>query len=175
MGVFTVQTSLRLSRALRTSETCVQIGVPKHRRALKVAQNKIMTFISQPLGGKIYIAEPSRKCSQKLLWSVMPEKGVPSIRRLIRELSLGFYPGLLHHRSPTSGLIAHESVEIFGHAALNVCSLVGQTVANVGHVQDFDQLGIKPLHDRLRRSTRGGYAIPQRYVHSGVAEFREGR
>ena len=37
-----------------------------------------MTFISQPLDGKIYIAEPSRKGSQKLLWSVMPEKGDPS-------------------------------------------------------------------------------------------------
>ena len=37
-----------------------------------------MTFISQPLDGKIYIAEPSRKGSQKLLWSVMPEQGDPS-------------------------------------------------------------------------------------------------
>ena len=37
-----------------------------------------MTFISQPLDGKIYIAEPSRKGSQRLLWSVMPEKGDPS-------------------------------------------------------------------------------------------------
>ena len=37
-----------------------------------------MTFISQALDGKIYIAEPSRKGSQKLLWSVMPEQGDPS-------------------------------------------------------------------------------------------------
>ena len=37
-----------------------------------------MTFISQALDGKIYIAEPSRKGSQKLLWSVMPENGDPS-------------------------------------------------------------------------------------------------
>ena len=37
-----------------------------------------MTFISQPLDGKIYIAEPSRKGSQKLLWSVVPENGDPS-------------------------------------------------------------------------------------------------
>jgi hypothetical protein len=31
------------------------------------------TFISEPVAGRIYIAEHSRKGSRKLLWSVMPE------------------------------------------------------------------------------------------------------
>ena len=40
-----------------------------------------MTFISQPLDGKIYIAEPSRKGSQKLLWSVIEPHKVPLMIR----------------------------------------------------------------------------------------------
>ena len=42
-----------------------------------------MTFISQPLDGKIYIAEPSRKGSQKLLWSVMPKKVIRATQRQV--------------------------------------------------------------------------------------------
>jgi len=30
-------------------------------------------YISQPLGGRIFVAERSRKGSTKLLWSVMPQ------------------------------------------------------------------------------------------------------
>ena len=45
-----------------------------------------MTYISEPVKGLIYIAEPSRKGTKRLLWSVMPEKGNADIRIELTEV-----------------------------------------------------------------------------------------
>src|SRR5262249_24903481 len=65
----------------------------------------------------------------------------------------------------------HERVEVGGRAALHVRPLLGQALADVGHVHDLGELGIEPLHDRRRRVARRDHAIPERDVHLGIAEL----
>ena len=40
-------------------------------------------FISAPYEGNYYIAEPSRKGSAKLLWSMMPVESVAAAMRIV--------------------------------------------------------------------------------------------
>jgi hypothetical protein len=81
--------------------------------------------------------------------------------------------GLLHHRAPARLLLTHECGKILRATAFDVGTLVGEALADVGHVQNLDQLGVEPLHDRGRRTAGGGDAVPERDVHFGIAELGE--
>src|SRR3989442_7752537 len=78
--------------------------------------------------------------------------------------SIRLDPGLLHHRAPPRGLVAHECAVFFGRAALDVSPLIGQAPADVGHVQDVGERGIQSLHDRLRCARGGEHPGPKRHV-----------
>jgi hypothetical protein len=114
----------------------------------------LLTEGKQPLLG---VDPAAASCSVRL----GPKRGVRPARatdlaacnagglrpRSRRQPSLRLDAGLPHYRAPPSGLIAHKCAEFLGRAALDVRSLIGQALANAGDVQNFDELGIEPLHD----------------------------
>src|ERR1700674_5296178 len=69
--------------------------------------------------------------------------------RSVNGLSFRLYAGPLDHRTPAGGFLAHERIVPFGCAAFDVRALLGEALADVRHVQDFDEFSVEPLHDRL--------------------------
>src|SRR3954471_3819221 len=80
---------------------------------------------------------------------------------------------LLHYRAPASGLIAHKRAEVFRAAALQIRALITQVLAYVGHVEDFDQFRVQPLHDRHRRAARDHHPIPECDIDARITNLRE--
>jgi hypothetical protein len=53
----------------------------------------------------------------------------------------------LDHRTPAGGFLAHERIVPSGCATHDVRALLGEALADVRHVQDFDEFSVEPLHD----------------------------
>src|ERR1041385_2344191 len=73
-------------------------------------------------------------------------------------------PGPGHDLAPAGGLVAHEGGEIFGAATLQVGALFGQVLADIGHLDNFREFRIEPLHDRPGRAAGHHDPVPERDI-----------
>src|ERR1700680_1041025 len=82
---------------------------------------------------------------------------------------------LLHNCAPSGRLLAHKRFKLLGCATRRIRGLLGEALSNVGHAQDFGELCIEPLDDRLRSTGRNNNTVPKRNIHASIAEFGESR